>query len=243
MVIDLRTIMPFDWDAIAAAVKKTNRVVIAHEDQLTCGFGAELAARIADELFEYLDAPVRRVAALDTPVAYCPDLEEVILPQSADVLKAIQDLARYLSALGFRLLGCWRASWRLSLAPQRRAAASRSCARPADCPRTSPAPSSGPIGFQQADNGQYFVFDRRAHGVYTVAGDEVKKIIEVGAEQGRVLDPSAFDIDPADGSFVIADAPFERRAHPDLHRQRRTARRLLAARAAHAARDDRIRSC
>ena len=83
MVIDLRTIMPFDWDGIAAAVKQTNRVVIAHEDQLTCGFGAELAARIADELFEHLDAPVRRVAALDTPVAYYPDLEEVILPQSA----------------------------------------------------------------------------------------------------------------------------------------------------------------
>jgi 2-oxoisovalerate dehydrogenase E1 component len=95
MVIDLRTIAPFDWEGIAAAVKHTNRVVIAHEDQLTCGFGAELAARIADELFEYLDAPVRRVAALDTPVAYAPNLEEVILPQSADVLKAIRDLAAY----------------------------------------------------------------------------------------------------------------------------------------------------
>jgi len=95
MVVDLRTIMPFDWETIAAAVKKTSRVIIAHEDQLTCGFGAELSARIADQLFEYLDAPVRRVAALDTPVAYYPDLEEEILPQSADVLKAIQDLARY----------------------------------------------------------------------------------------------------------------------------------------------------
>jgi 2-oxoisovalerate dehydrogenase E1 component len=95
MVVDLRTIMPFDWDGIAAAVSSTNRVIIAHEDQLTCGFGAELAARIADELFEYLDAPVRRVAALDTPVAYCPDLEEVILPQSADVLKAIKEIATY----------------------------------------------------------------------------------------------------------------------------------------------------
>ncbi len=82
MVVDLRTIAPFDWDAIAAAVKHTNRVVIAHEDQLTCGFGAELAARIVDQLFEHLDAPVRRVAALDTPVAYAPVLEEVILPQS-----------------------------------------------------------------------------------------------------------------------------------------------------------------
>jgi 2-oxoisovalerate dehydrogenase E1 component len=95
MVVDLRSIMPFDWDGIAAAVSSTNRVIIAHEDQLTCGFGAELAARIADELFEHLDAPVRRVAALDTPVAYCPDLEEVILPQSADVLKAIKEIAAY----------------------------------------------------------------------------------------------------------------------------------------------------
>jgi 2-oxoisovalerate dehydrogenase E1 component len=95
MVIDLRSIMPFDWEGIAAAVKKTNRVIIAHEDQLTCGFGAELAARIADELFDHLDAPVRRVAALDTPVAYCPDLEEVILPQAAGVLKAITEIARY----------------------------------------------------------------------------------------------------------------------------------------------------
>jgi 2-oxoisovalerate dehydrogenase E1 component len=95
MIIDLRSIMPFDWETIAPAVRRTNRVLIAHEDQLTCGFGAELAARIADELFENLDAPVRRVAALDTPVAYYPDLEEAILPQSSDVLKGIRDLARY----------------------------------------------------------------------------------------------------------------------------------------------------
>jgi 2-oxoisovalerate dehydrogenase E1 component len=95
MVVDLRTIAPFDWDAIAAAVKHTNRVVIAHEDQLTCGFGAELAARIADQMFEHLDAPVRRVAALDTPVAYCPNLEEVILPQASHVLKAVKDVAHY----------------------------------------------------------------------------------------------------------------------------------------------------
>jgi 2-oxoisovalerate dehydrogenase E1 component len=95
MVIDLRTIMPYDWDTIARAVAKTNRVVIAHEDQLTCGFGAEIAARIAGELFEHLDAPVRRVAALDLPVAYYPELEEAILPQSSDVLTAIRETARY----------------------------------------------------------------------------------------------------------------------------------------------------
>ena len=95
MVIDLRTIAPFDWDGIATAVKRTSRVVIAHEDQLTCGFGAELAARISEHLFEHLDAPVKRVAAKDVPVAYYPDLEEAILPQAGDVLKAIRAVARY----------------------------------------------------------------------------------------------------------------------------------------------------
>jgi len=94
-ILDLRTIAPYDWPAVATAVTRTSRVVIAHEDQMTCGFGAELAARIAGELFEYLDAPVRRVAALDTPVAYCPDLEEAILPQSSDILQAIRDTAAY----------------------------------------------------------------------------------------------------------------------------------------------------
>jgi 2-oxoisovalerate dehydrogenase E1 component len=94
-VLDLRTIVPYDWDTISAYVTRTNRVIVAHEDQMTCGFGAEIAARIAGELFEHLDAPVRRVGALDTPVAYSPDLEEAILPQPADVLKAIRETARY----------------------------------------------------------------------------------------------------------------------------------------------------
>ncbi|PYR00677.1 MAG: dehydrogenase [Acidobacteria bacterium] len=94
-VLDLRTLVPYDWAAIAAHVKRTNRVVVAHEDQMVCGFGGEIAARIAGELFEHLDAPVKRVGALSTPVAYCPDLEEAILPQSADVLKAIRETARY----------------------------------------------------------------------------------------------------------------------------------------------------
>jgi 2-oxoisovalerate dehydrogenase E1 component len=94
-VLDLRTIVPYDWEAIVAHVTRTNRVVIAHEDQVMCGFGAEIAARIAGELFEHLDAPVRRVGAMNTPVAYNPDLEEAILPQSSDVLKAIRETARY----------------------------------------------------------------------------------------------------------------------------------------------------
>ena len=94
-VIDLRTIVPCDWETIAAYTKKTSRVLVVHEDQLTCGFGAEIAARISEELFEHLDAPVRRVAALDCPVAYAPVLEEAILPTTTDVLEAIRALARY----------------------------------------------------------------------------------------------------------------------------------------------------
>jgi 2-oxoisovalerate dehydrogenase E1 component len=94
-VVDLRSIIPYDWETIAAYTKRTSRVVVAHEDQLTCGFGAEIAARISEELFEYLDAPVRRVAALDCPVAYAPVLEEQILPGTSDVLKAIKSLAAY----------------------------------------------------------------------------------------------------------------------------------------------------
>jgi 2-oxoisovalerate dehydrogenase E1 component len=94
-VLDLRTIVPYDWEQIASLVERTNRVVVAHEDQMTCGFGAELAARIGAELFEHLDAPVKRVGALDVPVAYCPDLEETILPQSSDVLHAIRETAQY----------------------------------------------------------------------------------------------------------------------------------------------------
>jgi 2-oxoisovalerate dehydrogenase E1 component len=94
-VIDLRTIAPYDFDTIAEAVQRTSRVIVAHEDQLTCGFGAEIAARISQDLFDYLDAPVTRVGALDTPVAYAPELEEVILPQTDDLLKAIERVTAY----------------------------------------------------------------------------------------------------------------------------------------------------
>jgi 2-oxoisovalerate dehydrogenase E1 component len=94
-IIDLRTLQPYDWKAVAATVKKTGRVIVAHEDSLSFGYGAEIVARIADELFEYLDAPVRRVAAMDTFVAYAPQLEDTILPQVADVAKAISELQNY----------------------------------------------------------------------------------------------------------------------------------------------------
>jgi 2-oxoisovalerate dehydrogenase E1 component len=80
-IIDLRTLAPYDWDAIRTSVEKTNRVMVAHEDVLSFGYGAELAARIANELFQNLDAPVGRVGALDTWVGYNPQLEYEILPQ------------------------------------------------------------------------------------------------------------------------------------------------------------------
>jgi 2-oxoisovalerate dehydrogenase E1 component len=94
-LIDLRTLNPYDWEAIAISVRKTGRVIVAHEDMLSWGYGAELAARIADELFEYLDAPVKRVAAMDTFVAYQPILEDAILPQPEDLFRAMAELGKY----------------------------------------------------------------------------------------------------------------------------------------------------
>ena len=94
-VIDLRSLAPYDWEAISASVRKTSRVVVAHEDVLSFGFGAEIAARIADELFTHLDAPVRRVAAMDTWVGYHPDLENRILPQTEDLIGAIEALLAF----------------------------------------------------------------------------------------------------------------------------------------------------
>ncbi|HUJ31219.1 MAG TPA: dehydrogenase E1 component subunit alpha/beta [Candidatus Acidoferrum sp.] len=94
-ILDLRSLSPYDWDAISASVRKTNRVIVAYEDALSWGYGAEIAARIADELFAYLDAPVRRVAATDTFVAYQPKLEDEILPQTEDIVRAVRDLVRY----------------------------------------------------------------------------------------------------------------------------------------------------
>jgi 2-oxoisovalerate dehydrogenase E1 component len=94
-ILDLRTLSPYDWDAIAASVRKTGRVAVVHEDAQSWGYGAEIAARIADELFEYLDAPVRRVGGMDTFVGYSPNLENAILPQASDVLATLRDLKRY----------------------------------------------------------------------------------------------------------------------------------------------------
>jgi len=94
-LIDLRSLNPFDWETIATSVQKTNRALVAYEDTLSWGYGAEIAAQIADKLFEHLDAPVRRVAAMDVFVAYHPDLENAILPQTADLFQAMKELSEY----------------------------------------------------------------------------------------------------------------------------------------------------
>jgi 2-oxoisovalerate dehydrogenase E1 component len=94
-LIDLRSLSPYDWETISRSVQKTSKALVVYEDVESWGYGAEIAARIADELFEYLDAPVKRVAALDTFVAYAPDLEDEILPQVDDVVSGILSLAQY----------------------------------------------------------------------------------------------------------------------------------------------------
>jgi 2-oxoisovalerate dehydrogenase E1 component len=94
-IVDLRTLSPYDWQAIASSVTKTNRVLVVYEDMISWGYGAEIAARIADELFDQLDAPVRRVAAMDTFCAYQPKLEDAILPQASDIVAAARNLAAY----------------------------------------------------------------------------------------------------------------------------------------------------
>jgi 2-oxoisovalerate dehydrogenase E1 component beta subunit len=94
-VLDLRTLLPLDDEALVATVRKTNRVLILHEDTLTGGLGGEIAARINELAFEWLDAPVRRVAAHDVPLPYAPQLEDFVLPQVGDVIAAARWLARY----------------------------------------------------------------------------------------------------------------------------------------------------
>lgn len=94
-VLDLRSLSPYDWEAISASVKKTGRALVVHEDAVSFGYGGEVAARIGDELFAHLDAPVRRFAGKDTFVAYAPSLEDVILPQVDTILAAMKDLLAY----------------------------------------------------------------------------------------------------------------------------------------------------
>ena len=91
-VIDLRSLAPVDWETIEASIRKTNRVIVAYEDALSWGYGAEIAARIADQCFAWLDGPVKRVASTDTFVGYAPDLEDYILPQVEDLAQAMREL-------------------------------------------------------------------------------------------------------------------------------------------------------
>ena len=94
-IVDLRTIAPWDHEIVAESVRKTGRVLVVHEDTLTCGFGAEVAAFVADECFEHLDAPVWRCAAADSHVAYEPGTEDAILPQVADITRDLTALLAY----------------------------------------------------------------------------------------------------------------------------------------------------
>jgi 2-oxoisovalerate dehydrogenase E1 component len=91
-VIDLRSLSPVDWETIEQSVRKTNKVIVAYEDSLSWGYGAEIAARVADQCFPWLDAPVKRVASTDTFVGYAPDLEDFILPQVEGLAQAMREL-------------------------------------------------------------------------------------------------------------------------------------------------------
>ena len=94
-ILDLRTLAPWDKDAVLRSVEKTSKALVLHEDTLTGGFGAEIAATIAEEAFENLDAPVRRIAAPDTPVPFSPPLEKAFIPQVEDVVAGLKELAEY----------------------------------------------------------------------------------------------------------------------------------------------------
>ena len=94
-IIDLRSLVPYDWEAIAATVRKTHRVIVAYEDMMSFGYGAEISSRIAEELFDELDAPIKRVAATDTFCGYQPKLEDATLPQTGDIANAVKRILEY----------------------------------------------------------------------------------------------------------------------------------------------------
>ena len=208
-----------------AAVRETDRIVVAHEDQLTSGFGAEIAAHIAEHHFEFLDAPVLRVAALDTPVAYCPSSKrrscrsrrmssrpsaslpptDVMLVRAASV--ALVLAAHLLAAFALPTVQPTSAAW----APQ------RAHTRPADVVRLESVGAIPPhlagqfeeaAGFARRPDGTSLVFDRRRHAVFVIdaARTTVTRLVDIGYERGRLLRPTAFDVRP-DGTFLVADAP------------------------------------
>ena len=227
MVIDLRTIAPFDWDGIATAVKRTSRVVVAHEDQLTCGFGAELAARISEHLFEHLDAPVKRVAAKDVAGRLLPGSRRG--HPAAGGRRAEGDprsravLTRARVTIVMRLLPLAL----LAACPRRecRRGARRGRSKPsppsADCPPTSPdsSPSCRPVSRLPTASTSSSIAaatrSTRCRRPYETA----RVLVQIGAEPGRLLSPSAFDL--GDGRPVRRRRHAEpARPHPAVPRER-----------------------
>ena len=218
--------MPYDWDAIAALVRKTNRVVVAHEDQLTCGFGAEIAARIADELFDDLDAPGQARGGDGLPGRLPPRARG-----ARSCRRRPTSWPRFGSSPSTEAAVTWRGAASVVLVsrggdggkpgadaggravadparPSRRPAASRRCDRSPACRSRSSASSASRSATSARPSGQQFVFDRRGHTVYGIdaAGATSRKLVAIGGEAGRVIEPTAFDA-AADGTFVVADAP------------------------------------
>ena len=251
-VFDLRTIMPYDWDGIADLVKKTNRVIVAHEDQLTCGFGAEIAARISDELFDYLDAPdqARRRDGLPRrllPRSRRSDPAAVGRRAAGDprASRSTEQRAERRTKNGQRLsclFGSGRSRSSFSffaffvrpffVLPGARPAPARSkrCApsaafRPKSATssasrwrsnRQPPASITSSIGAGMRSTAS----TPDAHGV--------RKVVEIGGERGRVLEPTAFDVAP-NGTFAVADAPQRPRAAAGFRFRRQLGDRLHAA--------------
>ena len=213
-VIDLRTIIPYDWETIAAYTQKTNRVIVAHEDQLTCGFGAEIAARISEELFDYLDAPVKRVAALDCPVAYAPVLEEAILPGSADVLKAIRSRCGVLSSL-FSAVLCLLAIAHWPHAALRVDVLRSVGGLPPHIVGLFEEPVALPAGRQRLLLRVRSARARHLHG--RPERTTARKVVDIGQEEGRIIQPGGFDAAP-DGIVRRCRCAARTGAHSDLRR-------------------------